>query len=116
MNDLPSYRDLPQARLGGRSAWGLFGNGDNLGLVNLMTSERVVNGASLVKRGAVFPLDVPFYRIAPALAKYRGVPRHSVLHEPGTIGFDDLYDNFYPQGSSQWDSLAHVGYAPRRVL
>lgn len=114
MNDLPSYRDLPQARLGGRSAWGLFGNGDNLGLVNLMTSERVVNGASLVKRGAVFPLDVPFYRIAPALAKYRGVPRHSVLHEPGTIGFDDLYDNFYPQGSSQWDSLAHVGYAPNQ--
>lgn len=25
---------------------------------------------------------------------------------------DDVYDNFFPQSSSQWDALAHVAYAP----
>ena len=35
-----------------------------------------------------------------------------MLHVPGTFGFDDVLDNFYPQGSSQWDSLGHVGYGP----
>jgi kynurenine formamidase len=34
------------------------------------------------------------------------------LHQPGSAGFDDVYDNFYPQASSQWDSLGHIGYAP----
>jgi hypothetical protein len=109
---LPSYRELPSAEVGGRSAWGLFGPNDNLGLVNLMTADRVLAASRLVRRGAVFPLDLPIGSIAPALSKYRGVPRHSVLHRPGTASFDDVYDNFYPQGSSQWDSLAHIGYAP----
>jgi hypothetical protein len=36
----------------------------------------------------------------------------TVLHQPGEQSFDDVYDNFYPQASSQWDSLGHVGYAP----
>ena len=35
---LPDYDDLPAAPHGGRSAWGLFGPDDHLGLVNLMTS------------------------------------------------------------------------------
>ena len=112
MTDLPSYSDLRPAPLGGRSAWGLFGSADNLGLVNLMTPEKIAAAARLVRKGQVFPLDLPLGSIAPALATYRGEPRHQVLHRAGTIGFDDVYDNFYPQASSQWDSLAHIGYAP----
>jgi kynurenine formamidase len=112
---LPSYADLPPAPQGGRSAWGLFGPEDNLGLVNLMTPERIAAGARLVRTGQVFPLDMPLGSIAPALAASRGVPRHQVVHRAGTIGFDDVYDNFYPQTSSQWDSLAHVGYAPNEM-
>lgn len=112
MAELPRYRDLPLAPRGGRSAWGLFGADDNLGLINLLTPERIAAAASLVRSGRVFPLDVPLGSVRPALAQSRGTPRHTVLHEPGTIAFDDLYDNLYPQGSSQWDSLGHVGYAP----
>ena len=40
MAELPSYRELPPAPRGGRSAWGLFGPEDNLGLINLLTPER----------------------------------------------------------------------------
>jgi kynurenine formamidase len=112
MTELPSYADLPPAPRGGRSAWGLFGADDNLGLVNLMTPERIAAAAGLVRQGQVFCLDMPLGSISPALATFRGVPRHHVLHLPGTAGFDDVYDNFYPQASSQWDSLAHIGYAP----
>jgi kynurenine formamidase len=110
--DLPDYAQLPPAPAGGRSGWGLFGAGDNLGLVNLMTPERIVAAAGLVRSGRMFPLDVPLGSIAPALSRSRGTPRHAVLHTAGTAGFDDVYDNFYPQAASQWDSLGHVGYAP----
>jgi kynurenine formamidase len=112
VSELPRYQNLPPAPRGGRSGWGLFGPDDNLGLVNLMTPERVVAAAGLVRTGQMFPLDMPLGSIDPALAKYRGTPRHTVVHQPGSVGFDDLYDNFYPQASSQWDSLGHVGYAP----
>jgi len=112
MTELPGYRELPAAPRGGRSAWGLFGPEDNLGLVNLLTRERIASAARLVRRGQVFPLDMPLGSVNPALARSRGAPRHTVLHDPGSAGFDDLYDNFYPQCSSQWDSLGHVGYAP----
>jgi hypothetical protein len=111
MTDLPSYSELPPAPDGGRSGWGVFGAEDNLGLVNLMTPERIAAAARLVAKGQVFPLDMPLGSIDPGLARNRGVPRHEVLHRPGTFAFDDVYDNFYPQASSQWDSLAHVGYA-----
>jgi kynurenine formamidase len=115
MTELPSYADLPPAPQGGRSAWGLFGPDDNLGLVNLMTPARIAAAARLVRRGQLFCLDLPLGAISPALAAFRGTPRHHVLHAPGTTGFDDVYDNVYPQAGSQWDSLAHVGYAPDQM-
>ena len=115
MTELPSYADLPAAPRGGRSAWGLFGAEDNLGLVNLMTPQRIAAAARLVRRGQIFCLDMPLGSISPALAMSRGAPRHHILHRPGTAGFDDVYDNFYPQATSQWDSLAHVGYAPDQM-
>jgi hypothetical protein len=90
----------------------MFGPDDNLGLINLMTPDRVAAGARLVRKGQIFPLDMPLGSIAPALAGSRGVPRHHVLHRPGSGGLDDVYDNFYPQASSQWDSLGHIAYWP----
>ena len=111
MTELPRYAELPPAPRGGRSAWGLFGSDDNLGLVNLMTPQRIAAAARLVRRGQVFCLDLPLGSVSPALGVHRSPARHTVLHQGGTADFDDVYDNFYPQGDSQWDSLAHVGYA-----
>ena len=74
MTELPNYADLPPAPRGGRSAWGLFGAGDNLGPVNLMTPERVAAAVRLVRRGQVFCLDMPIGSISPALATLRGPP------------------------------------------
>jgi kynurenine formamidase len=115
VTELPSYAELPPAPRGGRSAWGLFGPDDNLGLVNLMTPQRIAAAARLVRRGQVFCLDLPVGSISPALGPNRSPARHEVLHQRGTADFDDFYDSFYPQGDSQWDSLAHVGYAPDQM-
>jgi kynurenine formamidase len=112
MTELPSYDQLPPAPEGGRSGWGIFGAQDNVGLINLLTPERVLDAVRLIRRGALFPLDAPLDAFTPPIAATRGIPRHHVLHAAGTFGFDDVYDNFFPQGSSQWDSLGHVGYAP----
>lgn len=110
--ELPDYDDLPPGPQGGRTAWGIFGQDDQVGLINLMTPARVVSAARLVRKGAVFPLNAPVDAFEPAIAGSRGVPRHRVLHQAGSLAFDDVYDNFYPQGSSQWDSLGHIAYAP----
>lgn len=106
---LPEYDDLPLAAHGGRSGWHQFGADDQLGLVNLLTPERVAHAATLVKRGLVFALDLPLGAFAPPLNPLRGLPSHTV-HRQKVIGFDDSYDNLWPQAGSQWDSLAHIGY------
>jgi kynurenine formamidase len=110
--DLPHYDGLPAAPEGGRCAWGLFGERDNVGLLNLMTPGSIVQAARLIRKGRVFPLDAPVDAFSPPIAAGRGIPRHRVLHTQGSIGFDDVLDNFFPQGSSQWDSLGHIGYSP----
>jgi kynurenine formamidase len=114
MAELPTYDELPEASDGGRSAWGVFGPDDVLGTINLLTPERIAAASRLVRRGAMFPLDAPVGAFNPALIASRGAPRHRVLHQSGSIGFDDVMDNFFPQGSSQWDSLGHVAYAPNQ--
>ena len=55
--NLPSYADLPvKPGVPAGSAWGLFGDDDQLGCLNLLTPERVIAAARLVRKGAVFPL------------------------------------------------------------
>jgi kynurenine formamidase len=106
---LPSYADLP-VREGAppRSAWGLFGDDDQVGCVNLMTPDKAVEAAKLVRTGKSFPLNWELEQPTPAMFR-RGNFRHTITGE----GFvrDDIIDNFYPQASTQWDGLTHVGHA-----
>jgi kynurenine formamidase len=112
MRELPNYDALPLAPNGGRSGWGFFGSEDNVGLLNLQTAEGVVNAARLIRKGSLFPLDAAINAFSPSLVASRGMPRHRIFHDGSHLFFDDVYDNFYPQVSSQWDSLGHAGYSP----
>ncbi|MEP7022586.1 MAG: cyclase family protein [Actinomycetota bacterium] len=107
---LPSYDELPPAPRGGRSGWGLFGAGDNVGLMNLQTPARVAAAAAEVQRGAVFPLSAEVRLFDPPMYGRR-LAVHRVLTAPDDPGLDDELDSFNPQSSSQWDSLGHVPYA-----
>src|SRR5271157_2427420 len=57
---LPSYDALP-VRPGAPkgSAWGVFGDQDELGTINLLTPERVREAAAGIRSGKVFPLNLP---------------------------------------------------------
>jgi len=104
--NLPSYADLPvKPGAPAGSAWGLFGDDDQLGCLNLLTPERVLASAKLVRKGAVFPLNLPIDQPDPPLFG-RGAPR--VEFVTGEVHRDDYLDNFWPQASSQWDSLRHI--------
>jgi kynurenine formamidase len=106
---IPRYRDLP--RVAGpsspRCAWGVFGDSDEVGAVNLLTPDVVRQASGLVRWGSVFPLNWSLAMPDPPLLG-RGAHRH-VLKDLAP-GLDDYYDNFYPQASSQWDALRHVGH------
>ena len=108
--NLPSYADLPvKPGAPAGSAWGLFGDDDQLGCLNLLTPERVIAAARLVRKGAVFPLNLSIDRPDPPLFG-RGAAR--VEFVTGEVHRDDYLDNFWPQASSQWDSLRHILHPP----
>lgn len=100
--ELPVVPDAPP-----HSAWGVFGRDDQLGTLNFQTAERRKAAAQLVRRGAVFSLDLPMHLPAPALIHWREPYRRTqfALEERGR---DDYLDNFYLQCSSQWDGLRHM--------
>ncbi|HEY5639380.1 MAG TPA: cyclase family protein [Dehalococcoidia bacterium] len=107
MPELPAYDELPvKDGAPPRSSWGLWGDDDELGCLNLLTPERIAAAARLVRRGASFPLNLRIDRPDPPLYG-RGAVRHTIVGEGGD-GRDDYLDNFWPQASSQWDSLRHV--------
>jgi kynurenine formamidase len=108
---LPTYRELPETDGGARSAWGLFGAADNRGLINLQTATTVTAAATLVRTGRVFSLDVPLDFFGPTGMAGRGAATRTLLGIADQF-FDDYMDNLYLQGASQWDSLAHVAFAP----
>ncbi|WP_153505236.1 cyclase family protein [Cumulibacter manganitolerans] len=110
MTQIPSYDELPEGPNGGRLGWHIFGADDQLGLINLLTEERVAEATALVKRGAAFPLEHAYANYDPAPNTKRGNPKHNLLVTRNDLACDDFYDAFFPQGGSQWDSLAHVAY------
>ncbi|WP_028921578.1 cyclase family protein [Pseudonocardia acaciae] len=105
----PKYDQLPAADGGARSAWGQFGDDDCVGTINLQTPERIAAAAQLVRRGAVFSLNAPLNLIEPPMYD-RGVDRRTTLETRPGRTFDDVHDNFYPQATSQWDSLGHIAF------
>jgi kynurenine formamidase len=87
------------------SAWGLFGPDDELGTMNFLTDETVRQASTEIKRGRVFSLNMPLS--FPQMFA-RGPYKQVVILPTGRRGRDDYLDNFYLQGSSQWDALCHV--------
>jgi kynurenine formamidase len=106
---LPSYSELPvRAGAPAGSAWGVFGDDDEVGTINLLTPDRVVDAASSIRTGKVFALNLPINIPDPPLFT-RGKHNHTIKIFPSAeFVLDDYLDNFYPQASSQWDALAHV--------
>ena len=104
---VPAFAELPiDPAYPPRSAWGVFGADDQVGTLNFQTEERARRAAGLVRRGECFALGWDVELPAPALFGRR-LLRHRII-DLDPVGTEDAYDDFYPQGSSQWDALAHI--------
>ncbi len=111
LSKLPKFSELPVKKgAPPDSCWGVFGDDDELGCLNFLTEDGIVEAARLVKKGKVFRLDTPVNYADPPLFE-RKPAKHVLLsfEQYGLLGFDDMLDNYNTQEGSQWDGLGHVG-------
>lgn len=110
---VPEFADLPLNQGDPPfSAWGLYGKEDELGALNRLTSDVVLNAAREIKIGTRISLDnpldlqkVPFFG--------RSVFTKNVITKAPRCVNDDTW-SFNTQSSSQWDGLRHFAYQKER--
>ncbi len=116
----PRWRRRPE-----QSTWGDYGADDQLGRMNELTAEKVLQGVAEVKHGKTFCLSMPLdYPGGCALNPRRHPPQiRPTLRgdKPNWMyrmewehpGLNDVINDdmvlLHLQYSTQWDSLAHVG-------
>jgi len=76
-----------------------------LGTMNLLTQERAVAASKLIHSGKLFPLNWVMENID---LFGRGGFEHEIKELQPDCAFDDVYNNWNTQSSSQWDGLGHV--------
>jgi kynurenine formamidase len=111
------------------STWGDFGEDDELGRINLLTPEKVLQGVREVQHGLSFSLSLPLdYPGGSAMNQRRYPPilrpTEDLAHKPDTFynvvardsidpSFIDVWSDdvvtLWLQYSTQWDALAHQG-------
>jgi kynurenine formamidase len=114
---IPRFADLPVKKgAPPDSSWGVFGDDDELGCLNFLTTDAIVEAARLVKKGKVFRLDTRINYAKPPLFNRKPVKHTIVSFESyGLLGHDDSVDNYNTQEGSQWDGLGHVGHVRHRA-
>lgn len=117
--------------------WGRWGKDDQLGTLNYISQEKVVEAARLVRRGKTIPLGIAFNSDGPWSAHgFRRNPIHVMtvdggdmelarhltgwggsteaemvyLYTGGPMRFNDDYIIMPLQAGTQWDALSHVYY------
>lgn len=111
---LPTFDQLPvKTGAPDGSAWGVWGDDDELGTWNLVTPEKTARAATFVKKGSVFSLNLPLDAMpSRPMFWFRGNPRHTIFDCSGglRVSYDEYLDAFCPQSSSQWDGHRHVAH------
>jgi kynurenine formamidase len=108
VSDLPTFDQL----VGGNgkpagSSWGVWGEGDTLGTLNLLTPERTKRGADCVKKGSVFAINFDMHLPDPPLFG-REAFEHEVVWLQNEAGHDEHLSGWNTQSSSQWDGFRHI--------
>ncbi len=108
MGTLPDYSDLPR-RAGLPSSWGLWGaeGTDVFGCLHLLTPERIVGAAQLIRRGVVFALNWDMGLPSPPLFDRKPF-EHEVTGGATSTSHDDVLHGWNTQSSSQWDGFRHI--------
>jgi len=105
----PTYDELKAFEdTGERSSWGVFGADDQIGSINFLTEDVIVQAAAEIRLGRCVNLDLPVGEPKDPFWSSRSAPvRTETVNRTSR---DDRLDNFYLQGGSQWDALRHHRY------
>lgn len=105
----PSFDSLPLRKGGPRgNAWGLFGEDDECGMLNLLTPENTAKACKEIIDGVRVSTDWPLNHMSkPCFGR---IPfQHTITNlSPFSINDDSL--KFNTQISSQWDGFRHYGF------
>lgn len=104
----PEFNELPLDKNGPPgNAWGLFGEDDQLGRLNLITPDTVKAAAFEIQQGIRVSLDWPIDKPTfPAFKRPRF--QHQLINlAPRAINDEIL--TFNTQCSTQWDGFRHYG-------
>ncbi|EKJ75878.1 hypothetical protein FPSE_04058 [Fusarium pseudograminearum CS3096] len=114
MSTKPSFDSLPLHKDGPPgNAWGLFGENDECGMLNLLTPDVVAEAASEIRDGVRVSTDWPLNRMSrPCFGR---VPfKHEITTKtPRAVNDDTL--TFNTQSSSQWDGFRHYAYQKEKL-
>jgi len=110
MAPLPPFSDLPLLRPGPAfNAWGLYGEDDELGRLNLITPGAVQRGLRAATHGIAINLNLPLNKQVSRLTLDRQGLEHTIIIQEGKQHIDD-HVAFNTQMSTQWDGLRHFPY------
>jgi kynurenine formamidase len=102
------------------SNWGRWGPDDELGTLNLITPEKIVEASRLPRSGRVISLAIPFNAKGVQTGQsWRSNPIHLMAFDGGDahvqkgregVRFADDYVIMPLQCATQWDALSHAWY------
>ncbi|CAD6582764.1 MAG: hypothetical protein TREMPRED_003382 [Tremellales sp. Tagirdzhanova-0007] len=108
-DDLPIKPGYPQ-----HSAWGVWGDSDELGTLNHLTKDRVLEARSEIQLGERitinWPMNLPSF---PAFG--RQAFEHRIISKHPRPVHDDVL-HFNTQSGSQWDGLRHYGFKEHKLF
>lgn len=100
--------------------WGRWGAEDQIGTLNLITSDKRVEASNLVRDGKVISCALPYDSRGPQTGAFgRANPLHFMLQDGGDIALGGQAENgvmrytddaiYMPlQSGTQWDARAHI--------
>jgi kynurenine formamidase len=105
----PPFSSLPLDPNGPHgNAWGLWGNADQLGMLNLLTPSNTTLAAKEIFHGTRISVDWPLNKMSPPCFN-RVAFNHNIINKaPRSVNDDTVA--FNTQSSSQWDGFRHYGY------
>ncbi|MBI4194997.1 MAG: cyclase family protein [Betaproteobacteria bacterium] len=106
--------------------WGRWGKDDEIGTLNLVTPDHIVEAAKLVRKGKVISLALNYDQHGPqgGKSKYPALGRFNPIHlmtRTGTDAYSGVLDHRKIRGTddiiimplqcgTQWDGLGHIMY------
>lgn len=104
----PAFSELPLRKDGPRgNIWGLFGENDELGLLNYLTPDNTREATKEIKSGLRIPLDLPLNHFTnPSMG--RQPLKHEVMRFEQHLVNDDVI-TLNTQSGTQWDGFRHFG-------